>query len=220
MDDVESFQFAAIDDALDSGRADIASVAHVVGASAANNGSPLQEAFDQLERAYARHDATPTYDVVKALATSWSEAALAHHHQLSCEDPLTALSTLSHLRSRLGDLYRGAERDGSAVSDSYALVVVELPLVSSTNPLIGSLEMLEAAVAMRTVFSGDETISQVAPRRAAALVERGRTDRSTLELLQILVRRHSHGAAEPRLWIESPPRSAIGIGWLLTELAR
>ncbi|MDQ3155472.1 MAG: hypothetical protein M3Q98_01925 [Actinomycetota bacterium] len=220
MEDAESFQFAAIDDALDSGHADIASVAHEVGASAANLGSPLQEAFDQLERAYARHDATPAYDVVKALAISWSEAALAHHHQSSCEDPLTALSTLSHLRSRLGDLYRAAERDGSTVGDSYALVIVELPFASSTNPLVGSLDMLEAAVAMRTVFSGDETISQVAPRRAAALVERSRTDRPALELLQILVRPHPLGVAEPRLWIVSLPRNAIGIGWLLTELAR
>jgi len=220
MEDITSFQFAAIDDALESEHADIASVALVVGASAANLGSPLQEVFDQLERAYARHGATPAYDVVKALSVSWSEAALSHHHQLSCEDPLTALSTLPHLRSRLGDLYRGAEREGTPVSDSHALVVVELPRTSSMNPLDGSLDMLEASEAMRTVYSGDETISQVAPRRAVALVERGRIDRSTLQLLQILVRRQSYAGAEPRLWIESPPRSALGIGWLLTELAR
>jgi hypothetical protein len=151
---------------------------------------------------------------------SWSETALVHHHQLSCEDPLTALSTLSHLRSRLGDLYRGAERDGNMVSDSHALVVVELPRPMSANPLDSSLEMLETAEAMRTVYSGDETIAQVSRRRAVALVTRERTDPSTLELLQILVRRLSHGGAEPRLWIESPPRAAIGIGWLLNELAR
>lgn len=221
MEDIASCQFAAMEDALESGHADIASVAHGVGARAAHLGTPLQEVLDQLERAYARQGGTPpAYEVVKALTLAWSETALVHHHEMSCEDPLTALSTLAHLRSRLGDLYRGAECDGSTVSESHALVVVELPREVSTNLLGGSLKMLEAAEAMRTVYSGDETISQVARRRAAALVSRERTDRSTLELLQILVRRQSYGAAEPRLWIESPPRSAIGIGWLLTELAR
>lgn len=220
MDDLASIQFAAMDDALDFGHADIAAVAHVVGASAANLGSPLQEVLDQLERAYARQDSTPAYEVVKALAMSWSEAALIHQHQTSCEDPLTALSSLAHLRTRLGDLYRGAERDGLVVRDSHALVVMELPFTRSTNLLDGSLDMLEAGEVLRTVYSGDETISQVAPRRAAALVSRARTDRPTLELLQILIRRQLRGAAKPRLWIESPPQNAFGIGWLMTELAR
>lgn len=213
-------QIAAIEEALDSRQADIASVAHVVGASAANFGSPLQEVLDQLERAYVVRGAMPAFEVVKALVMAWSEAALVHHHQQSCEDPLTALSTLAHLRSRLGDIYRGAERDGTKVTDRYALVVIELPRMQTSNLLSASLAMLEAAEAMRTVYSGDETIAQVSSRRAVALVERGRTDRSTLELLQILVRQQSSGTAEARLWIESLPRTAGGIGWLLTELAR
>lgn len=215
-----SLQLAELEAALDSGSADIASVAHEVGACAANFGSPLQEVLDQLERAYARIGAKPAYDVVKSLTVSWSEAALSHHHQMSCEDPLTALATLAHLRSRLGDLYRGAERDGVMVGVSHAMVVVELHASESANPLDGSLVMLEAAEAMRAVYNGEETIAQVGPRRAVALVARDRTDRSTLELLQILIRRQSSGAAEPRLWIESLPRNAAGIGWLLTELAR
>lgn len=215
-----SLQLAELEDALDSGHADIASVAHVVGASAANFGSPLQEVLDQLERAYARIGTEPAYSVVKALTVAWSEAALSHQYELSCEDPLTALSTLAHLRSRLGDLYRGAERDASAARDSHAVVVVELAASESANLLNGSLAMLEVSEAMRAVYSGDETIAQLGPRRAAALVARDRTDRSTLELLRILVRRQSPGVAEPRLWIESLPRNAAGIGWLLTELAR
>lgn len=220
MENLAPFQLAVLEEALESGHADIASVAHEVGASAANLGSPLQEVLDQLERAYASKGAKPAYEVVRALTVAWSEAALVHHHEQSCEDPLTALSTLAHLRSRLGDLYRGAERSGYAVGDAYSLVVVELPRVESANMLSDSLAMLEMAEAMRTVYSGDETIAQVSPRRAVALVESERTDRSTLELLQILIRRQTNGNAEPRFWIESPPRSAAGIGWLLSELAR
>lgn len=219
MEDLASTGFLAIEEALASGQADIASVAHVVGASAALLGSPLQEVFENLERAYEDHGALPAYDVVKAMAVAWTEETLAHHHQTSCEDPLTALSTLAHLRARLGDVYRGAERDGFKTNDVHALVVVELPVIAG-NQLRDSLAMLETALAMRTVYSGHETIAQVAPRRAVALVERARTDRATLELLQILVRRLHTGDAEPRVWIEDLPRRSTGIGWLLTELAR
>lgn len=219
MEDLASAPFLAIEEALESGQADIASVAHVVGACAAHLGSPLQEVLDLLERTYEEHGAVPAYDVVKALAVAWSEEALVHRHQESCEDPLTALSSLAHLRARLGDTYRGAERDGLRADQSHALIVVELPVFPG-NQLSGSLAMLEAAEAVRTVYSGDETIAQATSRRIAALVERSRMDRSTLELLQILVRRLHTGDAEPRMWIESLPRHASGIGWLLNELAR
>lgn len=219
MEDLASIQFVAIGEALESGHADIASVAHVVGASAATLGSPLQEVLDHLERTYSDHGALPAYDVVKALAVAWTEETLAHQHQVSCEDPLTALSTVAHLRSRLGDVYRGAERDGVKANEVHTLVVVQLPEASG-NQLSSSLAMLEAAEAIRTVYSGDETIAQVTPRRAVALVERARTDRTTLELLQILVRSLQTGDAEPRLWIEALPRHAAGIGWLLAELTR
>lgn len=219
MEDLVSVPFVAIEEALESGHADIASVAHVVGASAAQLGSPLQEVLDLLERAYADHGAIPEYDVVKAMSVAWSEEALVHRHQESCEDPLTALSTMAHLRARLGDVYRGAERDGVRANDVHALVVVELPSVRG-NPLSHSLAMLEAADAIRTVYSGDETIAQVGPRRAVALVERARTDRANLGLLQVLIKCRHDGDAEPRLWIEDLPRHAAGIGWLLHELAR
>lgn len=219
MGDLASISFVAIEEALESGQADIASVAHVVGASAAHLGSPLQEILDLLERAYEVHGATPAYDVVKAMAVAWSEEALVHGHQESCEDPLTALSTPAHLRTRLGDVYRAAERDGTSVRDVHALVVVELPVMAG-NQLSGSLAMLEAAVAIRAVYSGDETITRIAPRRIAALVERSRTDGASLELLRILIRRLHTGDAEPRLWIEALPRGAAASGWLLTELAR
>lgn len=219
MGDLALPEFIAIEEALMSGQSDVAAVAHVVGASAARFGSPLQEVFDHLERAYAVRGEIPASDVVKALAIGWSEEALMHQHQMSCEDPLTALSTAAHLRTRLNDIYRAAERQGRPAGETHELVVVNVP-VMSVNALSGSLSMLEAAEAMRTVYSGDETIAQVAAHRAVALVERSRTDRWTLELLQILIRRTQTGDAEPRLWLESLPRSAAGIGWLLAELAR
>lgn len=219
MEDLVSTTFVAIEEALNTGLVDIAAVAHEVGASAAACGSPLQEVLDDLERTYSEHGQLPGYDVVKAISIGWSEETLVHQHQISCEDPLTTLSSTAHLRSRLNDVYRAAERDGASASDRYELIVVDLP-VTSTNALAVSLALLETADALRTVYSGDETIAKLSTHRAVALVETTRTDRSTLELLHILISRIRTGDAESRLWLESLPRSAVGIGWLLAELAR
>lgn len=210
---------ATLEEALESGQSDIASVALVVGASAATRGSPLQEVFDQLERTYAARGVDPAYDVARAIAIAWSEEVLARHHGMSCEDPLTALSTPVHLRTRLDDVYRSAERDGVPASSTHVLVVVDLPCAAGSNRLANALTMLELAMVLRTVYNGDETIAQVKQLRAVALVERRRADRVTLGLLQILTRQQIDDA-EPRLWLEVLPRHTAGIGWLLAELTR
>ncbi len=219
MDDLASTTFVAIEEALNSGQTNIAAVAREVGARAAAFGSPLQEVFDDLERMYSDRGQPLGYDVVKAISVGWSEATLVHQHQISCEDPLTMLSSAAHLRSRLNDVYRAAQRAGVRAGDHYELVVVDLP-VTSTNALAVSLALLETADAMRTVYSGDETIAKLSTHRAAALVEKSRTDRLSLELLHVLIRRIQTGDGEPRLWLESLPRRAEGIGWLLAEMAR
>lgn len=206
--------------ALLSGSADLSAVAHEVGASAAQVGSPLQEVFGTLKRAYAAVDQPePEFEVAAAAAVAWSEAVVAHHHSTSCDDPLTSLASMPHLRSRIDDIYRLADRDGFNVRAKYAFLVLELPPTPKT-PLAGQLAMLEAAVAVRTVYNGDETIAQVAPRRIACLVESKRTDRPSIDLLQVLIKRTVEGPNEARLWVERLPRVIEGTAWLLNELAR
>jgi len=138
---------------------------------------------------------------------------------MSCEDPLTALATLPHLRCRIGAVCRRADRDGIRASQTYSLLVVELPPTQG-GALSEPLAMLESADSLRTVYNGDETIAQVAPRRIVSLVECTRTDRASLELLHILLRRGSVGPRESRMWIEGLPRSIDGASWLLGELGR
>src|SRR3546814_12395233 len=64
----------------------------------------------------------PAFADVRALSMAWSESTLAYLHQLSCEDPLTGLASLAHIRSRLSELYRGAR----AADETHALVVLDL----------------------------------------------------------------------------------------------
>ena len=77
------------------------------GRELAGDGLPLDAALDALRtttRAATRRD--PAYDAVRALGAGWSEATLGYLQEITCEDPLTGLASLPHLRSRLAELYR------------------------------------------------------------------------------------------------------------------
>ncbi|MFI5425492.1 hypothetical protein [Aeromicrobium sp. UC242_57] len=96
-----------------------------MGASAAQLGVPLHEVLDHVERAYAPNE--PAAAATRAAAVAWAERALIHHADIACEDPLTSLATVPYVRTRLAEIYRGAESVGRRATDSSALVVVELP---------------------------------------------------------------------------------------------
>ena len=57
---------------------------------------------------------------------AWSEATLGYLHQLSCEDPLTGLASLAHVRSRLSELYRCRATGTAPCPHTHALVVLDL----------------------------------------------------------------------------------------------
>ncbi|MEJ7635208.1 hypothetical protein [Aeromicrobium sp.] len=208
---------ALLEDAVRDGRLDIADVAHEVGASAAQLGIPLHEVMDHVERAYAGRD--PSFAATRAAALAWADHALILRADVSCEDPLTSLATMPHVRSRLAEIYRGAECSGRRVAETSALVVVELPRGRVGHELEVSLRALEVAEAMRAVFTGDETVAQVSPRRFAALVRSDRTDVLTISLLGMLLERALGGCQRPRLWVEHLPSSADGVAQVLAGLS-
>ena len=208
---------ALLADAVRDGRPDVADVALEVGASAARLGVPLHEVMDHVERAYAGRE--PSFEATRAAVLAWAEWALVLHADTSCEDPLTSLASTAYVRSRLAEIYRGAERDGHMVAEKNALVVVELPRGHAGHELEQSLRALDVAEAMRAVFVGDETVAQVSPRRFAALVSRERADVMTMTLLRILLERALDNDLHPRLWVEELPPSADGVARILAGLS-
>lgn len=208
--------FVPLEHAVRDGRSDIAVVARGVGARAAQMGVPLHEVMDHVERAHAPRE--PSFATVRAAALAWTEEALVHQVDVSCEHPLTTLSTVPHLRSRLGDVYRGAERDGVRAADEHALVVVELPRLDLGNELEEELRSLEVAEAMRLVYAGDETVAQLSTRRFAALARIGRADAVTVRLLALTLEQVLGADSQARLWVEHLPGSADGIATMLAGL--
>ncbi|MET0953917.1 MAG: hypothetical protein ABWX57_11550, partial [Aeromicrobium sp.] len=159
-----------------------------------------------------------SFATVRAAALAWVEEALVHQVDASCEHPLTTLSTAAHVRSRLGDVYRGAERDGTRAADDYAMVVVELPRLDPGNELEQELRSLEVAEAMRMVYAGDETIAQLSPRRFAALAGIERADAVTVRLLALMLEQVLGDESQARLWVEHLPSSADGVATMLAGL--
>ncbi len=206
--------YVDLDSAVRAGRVDAVDVAHEVGASAASLGVPLHEVLDRVERAFDGLE--PSFAMVRGVAVAWAETSQLLHVEMSCEDPLTQLSTLPHLRQSLDGLYRAAVRNGTTVPDSHGLVVVELPR-SSGHALETTLAAVDVSTALRTVFPGDEVIAQLSPRRFCVLADRDRLDPPTLKLVTVMLRR-TFESPPPRVWLELLPPEAADVTWVLDAL--
>lgn len=214
-------RFHAVAEALVSEACPVAACTEA-GRALAWDGVSLQEALSGLRTTCAvTGTGGPELDAVEALSVAWSEATLEFLHDVSCEDPLTGLASLPHLRTRLAEVYREAERSARSVKATHAMVVVDVGGGTGgdvpTDTFSRALGMAAIADALRSVFSGEETIARVAPARVAALVQRspelGETVALTRGVLEDL-------GVEARLWIEGLPQdSELGVR-LLSELAR
>jgi hypothetical protein len=211
-------RFEAVGESLASGSGSL-EACDVVGRSLAQDGASLDEVLDDLNATtLSVAGRAPTYAEARALSVAWSEGTLAYLHQLSCEDPLTGLASLAHVRSRLSELYRGVQ---SKLTDTHALVVADLPQDrpgrGDGDTLSRTMRLVHLGEAARSVFSGPETIGRLGCNRVVVVVERepqlGR---------RVAIMRRMLGALDhpTRVWIEGLPPSDTGAAHLLDELAR
>jgi GGDEF domain-containing protein len=211
----------AVADAVADGR-DAAPSCAELGRVRAEDGASLAETMDDLTALYdVAGLGQPPYDAMRAISLAWAESSLQFLHALSCEDPLTGLATLAHLRTRIAESYREAERIGRPVAASHAVLVVEL-VDDMVGPWERTLRLTDIAECMRAVFSGGETLARASDRRALALVTR-RTDlpRTVEALRRLLVDwRVGEPVEPPRIWVEGLPYTGRSAVRLLDELAR
>jgi hypothetical protein len=218
--------FLAVVEALQDD-ADAVPASSEVGRNLADDGVSLLEALDGLHAAYAAVTGTePDFDAVRALSQSWSETSLTYLHSLSCDDPLTGLSSMPHLRSRLNEIYRDAEFTARSVSATHALVVVEAPVGPGGTTVDRELRLVDVAECLRIVYCGGETLGRIGSTRAAALVTRDAGLPEQVETVRALMSAWHHEEDEfdefpiARVWIERLPASVEWAGRLLDELAR
>ncbi|ADB34234.1 hypothetical protein Kfla_5219 [Kribbella flavida DSM 17836] len=219
--------YLAIAEALRDG-ADVVPASDEVGRRLAEDGFSLLEALDGLSALYRSiAGGEPAFAAVRALSSSWAEASLIYLHSLSCEDPLTGLSSLKHLRSRLGELYREADLRGTSVPATHALVVVEPLNPAGTgrwqSPFDREFRLIDVAECLRIVFAGGDVLGRVGSHRAAALVGREPNLPDQVETVRALItewRLDTDGPQLARIWIEGLPTTDQLAVRLLDELAR
>jgi hypothetical protein len=215
--------YLAIAEALQDG-ADVVPASREVGRRLAEDGVSLLEALDGLSALYRSYvGGEPAFDAVRALSSSWSESSLNYLHSLTCEDPLTGLASMAHVRSRLGEIYREAELRGTAVPASHALVVVEPLWRPDLSNVDRELRLVDVAECLRVVFCGGEVLGRAGHRRAVALVARDPGLSEHVDTVRTLLAQWRLDANHPqraRIWIEGLPASVEWAGRALDELAR
>ncbi len=217
-------RFEAVAEALVSG-ADVGAACTVVGRDVARDGASLGEALSGLRATYHLvRGAAPAFDAAEALAVAWSEATLEYLHDVSCEDPLTGLASLAHVRTRLDEIYRESELTDVVVARSHALVVVELRFGAAMalpgHQFTRALRLVQVSEALRAVFSGGQTLGRLGLDRAVAVVQRTGDLGLSVGLLREFLADLDLGTADVRVWIEGLPGAADSATRLLGELAR
>jgi hypothetical protein len=217
-------RFEAVAEALHAGTNAVAASA-VVGCDVARDGASLGEALSGLRTAYELVLGTsPHFDACEALSVAWSEATLEYLHALSCEDPMTGLASLAHVRTRLAELYREAWEHGTSMPGSHALVIVEVgyavPPGGPEQQFTRTLRLVQVSDAVRAVYPAGETIGRLGHERVVALVARTPRIGAQVATLREHLGLTDLGAAEVRIWIEGLPSSSDSATRLLDDLSR
>jgi hypothetical protein len=216
-------RFEAVGEALVAGSRVHAACA-VVGRELARDGVDLGEALDGLRSTFAQvHGCEPDFASTEALSVAWSDETLGYLHQVSCENPLTGLATLAHLRARLAELQRGAEANGTTVTSGHALVVVDVPWGDESvgdDHFGRALLMARIADRARLVFAGEESIGEASPSRLLVLAPRTDDLGLRIVVLRGLIADTTSLGGAVRVWIEGLPSSHAAMAALLDELAR
>lgn len=147
----------------------------------------------------------PPMRCVRALAEGWAESGVFGTTGITCDDPLTGLTTPPYLRSRLAELYRGAGAPGEA----YRLVVVDL--AARLDPWKRIAWTVVVGHALRRAFPGEETLTLLGSGRVGALVPL----RPELQLVTVRLRRDVAARHSARLWVERLPEDAAGAARLI-----
>lgn len=198
---------------------DLIAACAVTGRELARDGISLAEALDSLRSTWGiAAQGEPAYDAVEALATAWGETTLSYVHQLSCEDPMTGLASLAHVRSRLSEVYR-ADAGRRCARDSRALVVVDERALPE-DPVSAALHMARLGEAARTVFMGGEVIGRIGTHRLVVVAARDERLGQRVALLRRMVHSRPSGDRSTRVWIEGLPATEPAAAALLDELSR
>ena len=156
----------------------------------------------------------PPLRLIGAIAEGWAEECARQLAQDGCEDPLSGLATVPYLRTRLAEVYRQAEQDGSSPAETHRLLVVRLP--RRPDPWRRLAVPILIGRDLRTAFPGGETLSLARAGPVIALV----TARRDLPLRYARLRRYIQATFGTQIRMTPLPGRLAEALRLVDELAR
>ena len=169
-------------------------------------------------------DATPTR-LVRLTALAWADESFGELTHAQTTHALSGLATEAYLRTRLGEVYGKAAREGRRVRDTHTMLLVTLNLAGVAGwPRL--MAMVVVADVLREVFNGGESSAVLGPSVAAVLAEREAAfgERAMTASWLINERLHSdphlHTACRPDIRVVSLPDTHERARMLLRYLAR
>ncbi|GAA2816503.1 hypothetical protein [Saccharopolyspora taberi] len=148
-------------------------------------------------------DAVPA-NMIRATALGWADVIARLTVGREVDDPLTGLTTLSYLRTRLHEVYRSARARGCSADEEFTLVTVFLDVPEDDHGYPRMMAMVLAADVLRTVFDGGETVSLVRPSAAAVLAPLDESLESRCTRVRWMIKQRI--ADDPGLSLNSPVR--------------
>jgi hypothetical protein len=140
---------------------DLAVACTGLGRSRAQAGPGIAETIDDLAALFAVLEEALPVRLIGAVAAGWAEESQSQPARDRCEDPLSGLTTLPYLRTRLAEVYREAEQGGTSPAGTHRLLVVRLP--RRPDPWHRMALAIGVGRDLRAAFPGGETLSMAGP---------------------------------------------------------
>lgn len=207
-------------------RLDTAPAALRLGQARSSAGVGITEAIDDMAVVFraAGYDSAPIRSI-RALCEGWTEGDTAVTAP-AMKDPESGLCTSEYLVHRLAEIYGAAQRSGTHVSGTHALVVVDVA-VADPDPWQRMARNAAVGQALTNAYGEGYPMARLADGIYAVLVERGQalgagvaSFRDHISDRAIAMRVGNLMRQPPRVWIESLPDSQGYITDLLESLQR
>lgn len=216
----------ALVEALEA-RLDTAPAAFRLGQARSSAGVGITEAIDDMAVLFrtAGFESAPIRSI-RALCEGWTDGSGSPAYVPSMTDAESGLGTCEYLTQRLAEVYGASQRGGTVVTESHALVMVDVT-VSESDPWQRMARNAAVGQALKGAYGEGHPMARMGDGLYAVLVERGESLGSGIALLRdhisdraLAMRVGNLMRQPPRVWIESLPGTHMYATELLDSLQR
>lgn len=216
----------ALVEALEA-RLDTAPAALRLGQARSESGVGITEAIDDMAVLFrsAGYESAPIRSI-RALCEGWTQGSVAAPSASQMADPESGLGTAEYLTQRLAEVYGAAGRQGTTVSETYALVMIDVS-VADSDPWQRIARNAAVGQALKGAYGDGHPMARLGDGLYAVLEERGTSLGTGIASLRdhiseraVTMRVGNLMRQPPRVWIESLPDTHVYAHELIESMQR